>query len=72
MGFFSKSTSEPLPEAMQKKSTRQECWDSRDRFFACLDKNNIIDAIKEDAKARTACSSEVNEFESHCISSWVR
>ncbi|KAK5449613.1 hypothetical protein LTS15_008688 [Exophiala xenobiotica] len=34
------------------RNAREICWESRDIFFECLDKNNILDAIKEDDKAR--------------------
>lgn len=71
MGLFSSSTQEPPQEAMQKKASRQLCWDARDEFFACLDKNNIVDAIKHDKEARQACGAEVKQFESLCVSSWV-
>ncbi|KAK2846319.1 hypothetical protein FQN49_005843 [Arthroderma sp. PD_2] len=78
MGLFS-----PSPESAPKKSTdggsiapdrssRQQCWIGRDRFFACLDANNIVDAIKEDGPARSKCSKEVLEFESACSATWVK
>ena len=70
------------PEPVRKKSTdggfvapdrgaRELCYESRDLFFECLDKNNILDAIKEDEKARKVCSTEVAEYERDCARSWV-
>jgi len=43
----------------------------RDEFFECLDRNDILDSVKEDAKARKACAPELVEFEKACASSWV-
>jgi len=53
------------------RSAREVCYESRDIFFACLDKNNILDAIKEDEKARKVCSKEVVDYERDCARSWV-
>lgn len=50
---------------------RAQCWDARDGFFKCLDKNGILDSVKEDEKARAACSSELAKFEQNCAASWV-
>jgi cytochrome c oxidase assembly factor 6 len=54
------------------RTSRARCWEGRDRFFACLDKNDILDGIKDDKKARQKCASEVAEFEAACSQSWVR
>ena len=54
------------------RTSRARCWEGRDHFFACLDKNDILDAIKDDKKARQKCASEVAEFEAACSQSWVR
>lgn len=70
------------PEPVRPKSTdggfvapdrnaREICYESRDLFFQCLDKNNILDAIKEDDKARKVCSQEVVAYEKDCARSWV-
>ena len=70
------------PESVRPKSTdggfiapdrsqREVCYESRDLFFGCLDKNNILDAIKEDDKARNVCSKEVVDYERDCARSWV-
>ncbi len=70
------------PESARPKSTdggfvapdrnaREICYESRDIFFECLDKNNILDAIKEDEKARKVCSKEVADYERDCARSWV-
>jgi len=54
------------------RTSRARCWEGRDLFFACLDKNDILDGIKEDGKARQKCAKEVAEFEEACSQSWVR
>ncbi|KAJ9504111.1 hypothetical protein LTR99_005960 [Exophiala xenobiotica] len=54
------------------RNAREICWESRDIFFECLDKNNILDAIKEDDKARKACSKEVADYEKDCARSWIK
>ncbi|KAJ5163740.1 Cytochrome c oxidase subunit VIb [Penicillium coprophilum] len=54
------------------RTSRARCWEGRDRFFACLDKNDILDGIKDDKKARQKCADEVVEFEAACSQSWVK
>lgn len=53
------------------RTARAQCWDGRDTFFACLDRNGIIDSVREDAKAKAACAKELAEFERACAGSWV-
>ncbi|KAI6314249.1 hypothetical protein MCOR34_005039 [Pyricularia oryzae] len=57
--------------AVPKRAERQRCWDSRDKYFACLDKAGIIDALKDDKAAAKACKAESNEFEQNCAAQWV-
>jgi cytochrome c oxidase assembly factor 6 len=71
MGFFSSDSDQVKPEDMTKKSSRQACWDSRDVFFACLDKHDIIDPIKDERLANQKCGKENSKFEKDCIQSWV-
>ncbi|KAK4942502.1 hypothetical protein LTR10_017798 [Elasticomyces elasticus] len=54
------------------RSSREVCYESRDLFFECLDKNNILDAIKEDGKARKVCPQEVVAYERDCARSWIK
>lgn len=77
MALFSK-TEEPVSKGpaggdkdLTKKSTRKVCWDSRDKFFACLDKNNIVDAIKHSDQATAKCGAEEKLYEQDCIASWI-
>lgn len=53
------------------RNQRELCYESRDVFFDCLDRNNILDAIKEDEKARKVCPKEVAQYEKDCARSWV-
>ena len=54
-----------------ERSKREMCYESRDIFFQCLDKNDILDAIREDDKARKTCPQEVQAYERDCARSWV-
>ncbi|EGS22153.1 oxidoreductase-like protein [Thermochaetoides thermophila DSM 1495] len=53
------------------RAERQKCWASRDLFYACLDKHNIIDPIKDEKAATKKCSSENAAFERDCAAQWV-
>lgn len=53
------------------RSKREMCYESRDVFFQCLDKNDILDAIREDEKSRKVCPQEVTDYERDCARSWV-
>ena len=53
------------------RSTRAQCYEARDNFFRCLDRNDILDSQKEDEKARKQCPGELREFERCCAGSWV-
>ncbi|CZT15211.1 related to Cytochrome c oxidase subunit 6B-like protein new16 [Ramularia collo-cygni] len=80
MGWFSSSPQNTLasPEPSKDggyiapdRTARAQCWEGRDSFFKCLDKNGIVDSVKEDEKARKLCAPELKEFEAACASSWV-
>lgn len=53
------------------RTSRARCWEGRDAFFACLDRNDILDGIKDDKEARRKCAKEVAEFEAACSATWV-
>ena len=53
------------------RSSRERCWEGRDRLFACLDRNDILDAVKDDKEARRKCGKETEEFEGACAKAWV-
>jgi len=54
------------------RTKRVMCWDSRDDYFQCLNRNNILDALKESDAAAKACGKETQAFEQNCASSWVK
>ena len=56
------------------RTNRKKCYEARDTFFECLDKNNILDSINTKSgreKAETFCSQFDKEFEKNCAHSWV-
>ncbi|EFX03363.1 hypothetical protein CMQ_5413 [Grosmannia clavigera kw1407] len=59
--------------AVPSRAERQRCWDSRDGLFACLDRNNIIDAVEPAgaAAAAAACGPENAQLERDCAAQWV-
>lgn len=54
------------------RSQRARCWEARDGFFQCLDRNNILDPIKEAPAAHASCGAQDVAFEKECVGSWVR
>ena len=79
MGWFSsdqntlptpKISSDGAPIAPDR-TQRARCWEHRDAYFTCLEKNDIVDAIKEKDKAAKECSVEEGRFAANCASSWV-
>ncbi|KAK9476011.1 cytochrome oxidase c subunit VIb-domain-containing protein [Lipomyces japonicus] len=57
---------DPNKAAAISRSDRQQCWDARDAYFACLDKKKIKNPQVEDS---SACSNI--EFKSLCRQTWV-
>ena len=53
------------------RSQRAKCWEARDAYFRCLDKNEIVDSISEKDKAERACAVDGRGFEASCAASWV-
>ncbi len=84
MGLFSASSppakspslENPTPspdgafEAPNRQS-RAHCWEARDTFFACLERNGIVDSIKEKERAGEVCGAENKGLERECAASWV-
>lgn len=71
MNFFSKQSGESEPP---KRSSREKCWESRDLFFACIDKQGI-DSPLDPKFAKTIkkeCDSEDKQFSKDCVASWVK
>lgn len=57
--------------APMKREERKKCWEARDAYFGCLDRNNILDSIKEADAATKACPKEEQLYEKDCATSWV-
>ncbi|KAL8644316.1 MAG: hypothetical protein Q9226_007828 [Calogaya cf. arnoldii] len=78
---FSSSTTSPSPSSPKPSSdgafiapdrrTRAKCYEARDAFFQCLDKNGILDAITDAEKARKECGDVEKAFGRECAGSWV-
>lgn len=64
-------SSSSTPAGPPDRASRVRCWDARDRFFECLDRNDILDSLKEEGKAKQICSEEFKGFDENCAASWV-
>lgn len=53
------------------RTERKRCWEARDQYFACLDQNNILDPLKDEKKAASACKDQSVVFERDCAKEWV-
>ncbi|TRM60407.1 cytochrome oxidase c subunit VIb-domain-containing protein [Schizophyllum amplum] len=62
----SKPAEEAKPTAMTRED-RQKCWDSRDAYFACLDKVKVVKAGDEGDQ----CKAENTLYEKNCARSWI-
>lgn len=86
MGWFSSSPAEKGKEEKavedhptslggtytpMKRAERQKCWEARDGYFGCLDRNNILDAVKDADAAASKCAPENKVYEQDCATSWV-
>lgn len=49
------------------KEERTKCWDARDKYWECLDKHNISDAVKEGP-----CVEFRKIYEECCLPQWVK
>ncbi|XP_026330962.1 cytochrome c oxidase assembly factor 6 homolog [Hyposmocoma kahamanoa] len=49
------------------KQQRKTCWDSRDKYWECLDDNNVKDSTEKPK----ACLELRKVFEKSCPSQWV-
>ncbi len=57
MGWFTQSSEDKRASEIRSgtvapsRTERQKCWDSRDAYFTCLDRNEIIDPVKNEKEA---------------------
>jgi cytochrome c oxidase assembly factor 6 len=75
-GFGSSSTPKSPEPAAPTREQRAKCWSTRDAYFACLDKNNVV----QPGEPKTAgalgdkegkCEAARAEYEGNCGRSWV-
>ncbi|CAL1715841.1 unnamed protein product [Somion occarium] len=64
MGWFNSQKSEP-DSALRRE--RQKCWESRDAYFACLDKVGTVKPGDEG----NACAPPKVVYEQNCAKSWI-
>ncbi|SCV74413.1 BQ2448_6845 [Microbotryum intermedium] len=57
------------PGSIPDRSARQACWDHRDAYFGCLEKNNII--VPGSERESGLCQAEREGYEGRCAQSWV-
>ena len=76
-GFGSSSSTPPpasTPTEAPNREQRKHCWESRDTYFSCLDKNGITLAGAVGAgvvEGEDKCKVEKGNYERHCGKSWV-
>ncbi|KAG5716498.1 hypothetical protein E4T56_gene9513 [Termitomyces sp. T112] len=66
MGWFGWS-SKPKELDATSRQDRQHCWEARDAYFACLDREGVIKAGEEGK----TCSSESRKYQENCAKSWI-
>lgn len=58
--------------AAPTREQRKQCWETRDAYYACLDRNEIIqpgDGALSDVKG--VCADFRKAYEASCTNSWV-
>ena len=53
------------------RNARAHCWQARDAFFECLERNSIIDSINDAETAQRHCGEQSKVFDRECARSWV-
>ena len=69
---FDPTTSKDDSYKPLSREERRACWEARDKYFTCLDKHKILDALKEKDAAASKCGTQTQKFEQDCARSWVR
>ncbi|CDK27730.1 unnamed protein product [Kuraishia capsulata CBS 1993] len=71
MGLF---RSDPVIPDPPNRSKREKCWESRDLFFSCLDRIDVVNPLdkKHDKIIAKECSKENKQYETDCVASWVK
>ncbi|KAF9048920.1 cytochrome oxidase c subunit VIb-domain-containing protein [Panaeolus papilionaceus] len=65
MGWFSGSSKEE--ESAPTRENRKRCWETRDAYFACLDKAAVVKPGDEG----TVCNADKKLYEENCAKSWI-
>jgi len=60
-----------MREDIPLRETRKVCYEARDAFFTCCDKNNIENPLRDVNNVQRFCKSEKARFDKDCASSWV-
>ena len=60
-----------MGEGIPLRDERTVCYEARDAFFACCDKNKIENPLRDVETVQKLCRKEKEKFEKDCISSWV-
>jgi cytochrome c oxidase assembly factor 6 len=53
------------------RDERKVCYEARDLFFTCCDKNNIDNPLGDGENVQKLCRGQKAKFEKDCIASWV-
>ncbi|CAI1651902.1 hypothetical protein SEUBUCD646_0M03830 [Saccharomyces eubayanus] len=74
MGLFSFDSGKKDSQPPNTRSQRKLCWESRDVFFQCLDRANVLDATdpKNGKIIGAQCPAENKKFEENCAHSWIK
>jgi cytochrome c oxidase assembly factor 6 len=64
--------SREMGDGIPLRGQRQVCYQARDAFFKCCDKNNIENPLRDVGEVQGLCKAEKEKFEKDCISTWVR
>ncbi|AMD20224.1 HDL520Cp [Eremothecium sinecaudum] len=74
MGWFSKQKEMDDQTKPATRSARKQCWESRDEYFKCLDKINVVNALdpKNADMIKSHCKAEETKFDQDCATSWIK
>jgi cytochrome c oxidase assembly factor 6 len=61
-------TKEKESDTAPSRENRQQCWETRDAYFACLDR---VFVVKPGVEGNTNCVKEKVAYEGSCAKSWV-
>jgi len=60
--------SKPEEATAPSRQDRKKCWETRDAYFACLDRAGVVKPGEEGK----ACAVQKAPYEHSCAKSWVR